>query len=169
MKKEIVQYATGKFKHFDGKEREFTVCMVSISPEMNDDDTTSYYQNEDGDFLFENECLIYTKACSKGIIANWERYVNFGVSVRNPNDSYNETIAKKIAYGKANSSKGYTVAFDDLALMSTDVANALLKNFVDKVSNDPSLAIQNYEEQEEAYKAKKAKKSLFAANDAVSK
>ena len=32
MKKEIVQYATGKFKHFDGTEREFTVCMASISP-----------------------------------------------------------------------------------------------------------------------------------------
>ena len=32
MKKEIVQYATGKFKHFDGQDREFTVCMVSTSP-----------------------------------------------------------------------------------------------------------------------------------------
>lgn len=167
MKKEIVQYATGKFKHFDGKEREFTVCMVSISPETNND-MESYYQNMDGDYLFKNESHIYTKACSKGIIAKWERYVNFGISVRNPNDSYNEDIAKKIAYGKANSVKGYTVAFDDLALISKDVVNALLNNFVKKVSNDPSLAIQNYEEQEALYNAKKAKKAMFNANDTFS-
>jgi len=38
--------------------------------------------------------------------------------------------------------------------MSTDVANALLKNFVDRVSNDPSLAIQSYEEQKERYDLK---------------
>lgn len=165
MKKEIVQYATGKFKHFDGKEREFTVCMVSISPEIYDD-FDSTYVTEDGDCIVENESHIRTKARPEGVIVNWERYVNFGVSVRNPNDSYNEDIAKKIAYGKANSTKGYTVAFDDLALMSTDVATVLLKNFVERVSNDPSLAIQNYEEQEALYNAKKAK---LSANDSVSK
>lgn len=169
MKKEIVQYATGKFKHFDGKEREFTVCMVSISPKTYDDYPNPMYSNEDGDYILENESSISTEARPEGVIAIWERYVNFGVSVRNPNDSYNEDIAKKIAYGKANSTKGYTVAFDNLALMSTDVANALLKNFVEKVSNDPSLAIQNYKEQEELYTSKKAKKALLMANDALSK
>jgi hypothetical protein len=167
MKKEIVQYATGKFKHFDGKEREFTVCMVSISPE--DYPCKEYYCREDDEFLFDNESNIHTKANSKGVLTAWQRYVNFGVSVRNPNDSYNEDIAKKIAYGKANSTKGYTVAFDDLALMSTDVATALLKNFVERVSNDPSLAIQNYEEQEALYNTKKAKKAMLSANDAISK
>ncbi len=169
MKKEIVQYATGKFKHFDGKEREFTVCMVSISPKIYDDYPDPMYSNEDGDYILTNESCISTEARPEGIISTWERYVNFGVSVRNPNDSYNEDIAKKIAYGKANSIKGYTVAFDDLALMSTEIANALLKNFVEKVSNDPSLAIQNYKEQEELYNSKKAKKALLQANDALSK
>lgn len=168
MKKEIVQYATGKFKHFDGKEREFTVCMVSISPKAWDY-SDSMYSNEEGNFILTNESCISTEARPEGIISTWERYVNFGVSVRNPNDSYNEDIAKKIAYGKANSTKGYTVAFDDLALMSTEIANALLKNFVEKVSNDPSLAIQNYKEQEELYNSKKAKKALLQVNDALSK
>lgn len=167
MKKEIVQYATGKFKHFDGKEREFIVCMVSISPESYND-TDSLYIDKEGNYLSENESHIRTKARPEGVISQWERYVNFGVSVRNPNDSYNEDIAKKIAYGKATSVKGYTIAFDDLALINKDVVNALLNNFVKKVSNDPSLAIQNYEEQEEAYNSRKFKKAMFNSNDTFS-
>ena len=156
MKKEIVQYAKGKFMHFDGKEREFTVCMVSISPDNYNDLAYESDDKEHPNYLLTNESHITTKECpcQKGMIITWERYVNFGVSVRNPNDTYDETIAKKIAYGKAHSTKGYTVAFDCLALMSTDVANALLKNFVDRVSNDPSLAIQSYEEQKERYDLK---------------
>ena len=134
MKKEIVQYATGKFKHFDGQEREFTVCAASISP-------------SGGGYC--NSSLIYTDKDS--IETSWERYLLFGISVRNPQDKQNEVIAKKIAYGKAHSKKGYTVAFDHMALMSTEVANALLNNFVSRVSNDPSLAIENYEVQKESY------------------
>ena len=107
MKKEIVQYAKGKFMHFDGKEREFTVCMVSISPDNYNDLAYESDDKEHPNYLFTN-----------------------------------------------HSTKGYTVAFDCLALMSTDVANALLKNFVDRVSNDPSLAIQSYEEQKECYDLK---------------
>lgn len=134
MKKEIVQYATGKFKHFDGQEREFTVCMASISPKE------EYYCNTN---------LINTEQDYN--CTSWKRYLRFGVSVRNPQDQQNETIAKKIAYGKAHSKRGYTVAFDSLALMSSDVANALLDNFVSRVNNDPSLAIMNYNEQEKTY------------------
>ena len=131
MKKEIVQYATGKFKHFDGKEREFTVCMASNATSLLTD--------------------------SDDAIAIWERYLLFGVSVRNPKDAPNESLAKKIAYGKAHSSKGRTVAFDDLALMSSSVAKAILDNFVKRIENDPSLVIDNYDIQKEAY-LKKCKK-----------
>ena len=137
MKKEIVQYATGKFKHFDGQEREFTVCMVSISP------TVDEYNNSYNFTVIKGEKI--------DVSTEWKRYVCFGISVRNPQDIYSKDIAKKIAYGRAFSYKGYTVAFDSLVLMSSDVANALLDNFVSRVSNDPSLAIINYDEQEKAY------------------
>ena len=137
MKKEIVQYATGKFKHFDGQEREFTVCMVSISPIVDE---------------YNNSCnFTVIKGEKIDVSTEWKRYVCFGISVRNPQDIYSKDIAKKIAYGRAFSYKGYTVAFDSLVLMSSDVANALLDNFVSRVSNDPSLAIINYDEQEKAY------------------
>ena len=82
---------------------------------------------------------------------NVTRILSFGVSFCNPVDKHNNELGKKIAYGKANSKKGYSVAFDHMALMSTEVANALLNNFVSRVSNDPSLAIENYEAQKEAY------------------
>ena len=140
MKKEIVQYATGKFKHFDGQEREFTVCMASISPtayEFDRYETPINVTNIKGEKI--------------DVVTEWKRYVCFGISVRNPQDIYSKDIAKKIAYGRAFSYKGYTVAFDSLVLMSSDVANALLDNFVSRVSNDPSLAIINYDEQEKAY------------------
>ena len=144
MKKEIVQYATGKFKHFDGQDREFTVCMVSTSPIAK-----LIPSDYDGVMISSNVTAVVTE--NSEFITAWERYVNFGISVRNPHDEYNEGIAKKIAYGKANSKKGYSVAFDHMALMSTEVAKALLNNFVSRVSNDPSLAIENYEAQKEAY------------------
>lgn len=144
MKKEIVQYATGKFKHFDGQDREFTVCMVSTSPIAK-----LIPSDYDGVMISSNVTAAVTE--NSEFITAWERYVNFGISVRNPQDAYNEGIAKKIAYGKANSKKSYSVAFDHMALMSTEVANALLNNFVSRVSNDPSLAIENYEAQKEAY------------------
>lgn len=134
MKKEIVQYATGKFKHFDGQDREFTVCAASISPKEE---------------AYCNTTLINTEQDCIG--TSWKRYLHFGISVRNPQDQQNEIIAKKIAYGKAHSKKGYTVAFDDCVLMSTQVANVLLHNFASRVANDPSLAIENYEVQKESY------------------
>lgn len=144
MKKEIVQYATGKFKHFDGQVREFIVCMVSTSPIA-----MLIPTDYDGVMISANVTAAVTETSE--FITKWKRYVNFGISVRNPRDEYNEGIAKKIAYGKASSKKGYSVAFDHMALMSTEVANALLNNFVSRVSNDPSLAIENYEAQKEAY------------------
>ena len=143
MKKEIVQYATGKFKHFDGTEREFIVCMASISP------VEDWVESE------ANVTSILTE--QDNIDTSWERYLCFGVSVRNPKDTYNESLAKKISYGKAHSSKGYTVAFDNLALMSSSVAKAMLDNFVERVTNDPSLAIENYNMQKMMYE-KKCKK-----------
>lgn len=145
MKKEIVQYATGKFKHFDGTEREFTVCMASISPVED--------WVEAG--ILANVTSILTE--QDNIDTSWERYLCFGVSVRNPKDTYNESLAKKISYGKAHSSKGYTVAFDNLALMSSSVAKAMLDNFVERITNDPSLAIENYNMQKMMYE-KKCKK-----------
>ena len=144
MKKEIVQYATGKFKHFDGQDREFTVCMVSTSPIAK-----LIPIDYDGVMISSNVTAAVTE--NSEFITEWERYVNFGISVRNPQDAYYEGIANKIAYGKANSKKGYSVAFDHTALMSTEVANALLNNFVSRVFNDPSLAIENYEAQKETY------------------
>ena len=147
MKKEIVQYATGKFKHFDGTEREFTVCMASISP------VEDWVESEVG--ILANVTSILTE--QDNIDTSWERYLCFGVSVRNPKDTYNESLAKKISYGKAHSSKGYTVAFDNLALMSSSVAKAMLDNFVERVTNDPSLAIENYNMQKMMYE-KKCKK-----------
>ena len=144
MKKEIVQYTTGKFKHFDGQDREFIVCMVSTSPIA-----MLIPTDYDGVMISSNVTAAVTETSE--FITKWKRYVNFGISVRNPRDEYNEGIAKKIAYGKASSKKGYSVAFDHMALMSTEVANALLNNFVSRVSNDPSLAIENYEAQKEAY------------------
>lgn len=147
MKKEIVQYATGKFKHFDGTEREFTVCMASISP------VEDWVESEVG--ILANVTSILTE--KDDIDTSWERYLCFGVSVRNPKDTYNESLAKKIAYGKSHSSKGYTIAFDNLALMSSSVAKALLDNFVERVTNDPSLAIENYNMQKMMYE-KKCKK-----------
>ena len=147
MKKEIVQYATGKFKHFDGTEREFTVCMASISP------VEDWVEAEVG--VLANITSILTE--KDDIDTEWERYLCFGVSVRNPIDTYNEGLAKKIAYGKSHSSKGYTVAFDNLALMSSSVAKAMLDNFVERVTNDPSLAIENYNMQKMMYE-KKCKK-----------
>lgn len=147
MKKEIVQYANGKFKHFDGTEREFTVCMASISP------LGDWIEAEVG--VLANITSILTER--DNIDTEWERYLCFGVSVRNPIDKYDENLAKKIAYGKSHSSKGYTVAFDNLALMSSSVAKAMLDNFVERVTNDPSLAIENYNAQKMAYE-KKCKK-----------
>lgn len=153
MKKEIVQYATGKFKHFDGTEREFTVCMASISP-IGDWIETDIGEDEPV-LLPANITSIVTE--KDDVDTAWERYLCFGVSVRNPKDTYNESLAKKISYGKAHSSKGYTVAFDNLALMSSSVAKAMLDNFVERVTNDPSLAIENYNMQKMMYE-KKCKK-----------
>ena len=153
MKKEIVQYATGKFKHFDGTEREFTVCMASIASVHG----LVTVELSNGTMARDRANTTSMLTVSDDAIAIWERYLLFGVSVRNPKDAPNESLAKKIAYGKAHSSKGRTVAFDDLALMSSSVAKAILDNFVKRVENDPSLAIDNYDMQKEAY-LKKCKK-----------
>lgn len=55
MKKEIVQYAKSKFMHFDGKEREFTVCMVSISPDNYNDLAYELDDKEHPNYLFTND------------------------------------------------------------------------------------------------------------------
>ena len=80
MKKEIVQYATGKFKHFDGREREFTVCMASISP-IGDWIETDIGEDEPV-LLPANITSIVTE--QDDIDTAWERYSMFWSFCKKP-------------------------------------------------------------------------------------
>ena len=149
MKKEIVQYATGKFKHFDGQDREFTVCMVSTSPIAK-----LIPSDYDGVMISSNVTAAVTE--NSEFITAWERYVNFGTSVRNPQDAYNEGIAKKIAYGKSISDRNTNVLLGRAGLLNIETVKYILDNEVNHVKQYPEQYSVAYAKAKDKYEKAKA-------------
>ncbi len=89
-----------------------------------------------------------------------DKAVKLGVAVCNPEDKYSEEKGKMIAINKARNCDDYALYATLPGMINTAVVDALIKQEVEFIKNNPVRVIPGYIEEKEKYEKRKA----FAAS-----
>ena len=143
MKEKIVTVVS-EFTDFRGKVHKFVVAAVSMKV---DADIQLYGEDE------ELEGFTYV-----------EKAVKLGVAVCNPTDEYSEEKGKMIAINKARNTVDYALYATLPGMINTAVVDALIKQEIEFIKNNPVRVIPGYIEEKEKYEKRKA---FAAALDAL--
>jgi hypothetical protein len=95
----------------------------------------------------------------EGELADWTdavKAVKLGVAVCNPSDQFSEAKGRMIAISKAKGSNDYALFATLPGMINTAVVNALIKQEVDFIKNNPSRVIPGYLEEKEKFEKRKA-------------
>ena len=141
MKKKIVTVVS-EFTDFKGLVHKFIVAAVSMPVDAEID----IY---DGD-----ELVGWTGA---------EKAVKLGVAVCNPEDEYSEEKGKMIAISKAKGCDDYALYATLPGMINTAVVDALVKQEVEFIKNNPVRVIPGYIEEKEKYEKRQAFKAALDA------
>lgn len=149
-------FITDTFTDFNGVERHFTVAAVSVPRNML---ATIYTGNafkqpnaEKVDGIFEEDTEYLT----------FEKVLFIGVAVQRAEDSFDEELGKKIAYGKALKYQDRYLFVSHKGLVNTTMVEALIKQEAEYFKKDPGFYIKGYDE---AYH-KSLKKDILPAPSA---
>jgi hypothetical protein len=135
MKKKIVTVVS-EFTDFKGLVHKFVVAAVSMPV---DADITIYDEDE-----------------NYGGHTYAEKAVKLGVAVCNPVDKYDEEKGKAIAINKAISCDDYALYATLPGMINTAVVDALVKQEVEFIKNNPARVIPGYIEEKEKFEKRKA-------------
>jgi hypothetical protein len=132
------EYVIGEFVDFKGQNRQFIMAAVSTEIEGG---YASHYINDD-EYVEENVV----------------KKVMIGLSVRNPNDEWNEELGKTIARGKALSSKTRisTIYASDKGSINTTLVRAYLTQEAEFLTHNPGKYIKRYDRDKARYEMEKA-------------
>lgn len=133
-KRQHVEYRTDSFVDYEGNVRKFIICAVSdvVIP------VKSYIKDPEcdceklGNITLTN--VLQTTIEGDGsaiiednIIGDVVKVLSLGISIQNKNDIFNETIGKKVAYGRAVK-KPYSQMFATTeGVINTPMVEAMLK------------------------------------------
>lgn len=122
--KTIVNYLTGSFVNYAGQTQQVIICAITSEP-----------------------CCInrwVTDEVSDGFeFTPVKRQLNLGISIQNPNDSINEELGKKIAFGKATNSTPVMVSTIP-GIITKEVVDAVMTKTLKYVQNSPENYIATY-------------------------
>ncbi len=135
MKEKIVTVIS-EFTDFKGDVHKFVVAAVSMPVDAEID----IYDEED-------EIAGWTSA---------EKVVKLGVAICNPVDEYDEEKGKMIAINKAKNCDDYALYATLPGMINTAVVDALIKQEVEFIKNNPARVIPGYIEEKEKYEKRKA-------------
>jgi hypothetical protein len=142
MKEKIVTVIS-EFTDFKGLVHKFVVAAVSMPVDAEID-------------LYEDDKIVdWTSA---------EKAVKLGVAVCNPTDEYSEEKGKTIAINKARNTVDYALYATLPGMINTAVVNALIKQEVEFIKNNPARVIPGYIDEKEKYEKRQA---FAAALDAL--
>lgn len=138
MKEKIVTVVS-EFTDFKGLVHKFVVAAVSMTVDAEVD-------------LYDEDKLVGWSYIDKA--------VKLGVAVCNPEDEYSEEKGKMIAINKARNCDDYALYATLPGMINTAVVDALIKQEVEFIKNNPVRVIPGYIEEKEKYEKRKA----FAAS-----
>ena len=92
---------------------------------------------------------------SNNVYVDLEKYLFIGMSIRNPEDKYDEEIGKRIAVGKALNGKGKQLYASHAGLINTKMVQALLEQEAEYFKRDPQSYIAGYRNAEKRWKEKR--------------
>lgn len=99
------------------------------------------------------------------------RHMHIGISICNPVDKYDESLGKKIAFSKAESSMAAMIA--DFGIITADVVNLILKQKLEHIQKFPEFYIAGYESAKNKYfdkiKAEEEFKNLDSSEQEIVK
>jgi hypothetical protein len=134
MKEKIVTVVS-EFTDFKGLVHKFIVAAVSMPVDA------------EIDIYDEDKLIGWTGA---------EKAVKLGVAVCNPEDEYSEEKGKMIAINKARNCDDYALYATLPGMINTAVVNALIKQEIEFIKNNPVRVIPGYIEEKEKYEKRKA-------------
>lgn len=138
------EFKIDKFVDYAGVEREFILAAVSVP--LPSDKTFVYIPDPDS---YTNTFYL------TDIAASLEKYLFIGMSIRNPEDKYDEEIGKRIAVGKALKGKGKQIYASHAGLINTKMVQALLEQEAEYFKRDPQSYIAGYRNAEKRWKEKR--------------
>lgn len=131
-----IEYLCDKFVDYRNKEREFILAAVSIPMHGSTD-------------LWE-----YVKEAPKfPAYLDVEKVLAIGISIRHPEDKYDEEFGKRIAVGKSLKGKGKYLLVTDSGLINTKMVRALLEQEADYFKRNPESYIAGYNKAAEKWKS----------------
>ena len=142
MKEKIVTVIS-EFTDFRGEVHKFVVAAVSMPVDA------------EVEIYDESEVIDWTSV---------EKAVKLGVAVCNPVDEYSEEKGKMIAINKARNTSDYALYATLPGMINTAVVNALIKQEVEFIKNNPARVIPGYLDEKEKYEKRQA---FAAALDAL--
>lgn len=121
MKKDIPTYLIDSFIDYKGDERKFVACALSHTPTV-----THFIQNE-----------------SQSVKVN--RMITVGIAVCHASDQFDLELGKKIAFSKAKHNEGVATLYVPTEdMISSDLAEAFLKQQVKFFKENPEIIIKGY-------------------------
>lgn len=131
-----IEYLCDKFVDYRNNEREFVIAAISI-PITSYTTICSYYHeiNKFPKSFFPNKCLA------------------IGMSIRHPEDKYNEEFGKQVAVGKALKGKGKYLLVTNTGLINTKMVRALLEQEADYFKRNPESYIAGYNKAAKKWKS----------------
>jgi len=136
------EFKIDKFVDYAGVEREFILAAVSVPLPRQ---AFVYIPNPNS---YDN--MFYLEDLATPL----EKYLFIGMSIRNPEDKYDEEIGKRIAVGKALKGKGKQIYASHAGLINTKMVQALLEQEAEYFKRDPQSYIAGYRNAEKRWKEK---------------
>lgn len=137
-------FLSDTFVDYEGVERHFTVAAVSVPI----DEVGSLFNTMD-----------VVAACAEGKDLNgtttddvtFEKVLFIGVAIQRKEDTFNEELGKRIAYGKALKNKNRYLYVSHRGLVNTPMVEALIRQEADYFKKDPGFYIAGYDKAEKEY------------------
>ena len=141
MKEKIVTVVS-EFTDFKGLIHKFVVAAVSMPVDAEID-------------IYEDDKIVDW--------ASADKVVKLGVAVCNPADEYSEEKGKMIAINKAKSCSDYALYATLPGMINTAVVDALIKQEIEFIKNNPVRVIPGYIDEKEKFEKRQAFKAALDA------
>lgn len=134
-------FISDTFVDYEGVERHFTIAAVSV-PQNLAATTFVHYIDEDGDDILDDDTVDNVE---------FEKVLYIGVAVQRSEDTFNEELGKRIAYGKALKNKNRFIYVSHKGLVNTPMVEALLQQEAEYFKKDPGFYIAGYDKHKKEY------------------
>lgn len=146
MKNVREEYIIDTFVDYAGVERRFIMAAISID-------------------VSDTLCAAMTNLEDEYCVESINKCLALGLAICDPKDEFNEEIGKRIAKGKALSTKSRisTLYSSDKGLINSSVVKAVLKQESEYLKHNPGKYIKRYDKDKETFEYEARIEDLYQA------